>query len=168
MTIMLLVPLTPSANTEITVYIDGQKQRYDQPPIIQNGSTLVPSRGIFEALGSEVKWDDKTQTVTANKDCINVWLKIGSKYPKVNGNSKSISVPAQILKGRTFVPLRFIGEALGANVVWDGVKRTITITSAPADCNNDSTTNQKVTASILSVIDGDTVKINLNGKEETV
>ena len=34
----------------------------DQPPVIQNGRTLVPFRTVFEKLGSEVSWDDSTKT----------------------------------------------------------------------------------------------------------
>ncbi len=55
---------TVMAKSEITVYVNGSKVIYDVQPIIQNGSTLVPLRQTFEALGSDVAWDSATQTVT--------------------------------------------------------------------------------------------------------
>jgi Copper amine oxidase N-terminal domain len=83
-----------SAASAPTVYINGVKQVYDQPPVIQNGRTLVPLRGIFEKLGVTVQWHQSTKTITAVKGDIDVWLKLGSKNVKVNGVSKTIDVPA--------------------------------------------------------------------------
>jgi competence protein ComEC len=117
-----------NAANPITVYINGVKQSYDQPPILQNGRTLVPLRGIFESLGATVKWDNDTQTVTANKGEINVWLKIGSKNVKVNNEARTIDVPAQMKNNRTLVPLRFVSEVFGASVKWDAKTYRIDIT----------------------------------------
>ncbi len=132
LSLLLVIPYSSFAENPISVILDGKKQNYNQAPTIQNGSTLVPLRGIFESLGAEVKWDGKTRTVTANKGEINITLQIGSKTPVVNGVTKSISVPAQIINGSTFVPLRFVSEAFGADVKWDGTARSITIVSIGA------------------------------------
>lgn len=128
MSLMMFVPYV-SAEQPISVNIDGKQQIYNQPPILQNGSTLVPLRGIFESLGATVDWNGNTQTVTATKESTNVVLKIGSTQPTVNGVTKTISTPAQVLNGSTMVPLRFVSEALGADVNWNGTARSITITS---------------------------------------
>ena len=45
------------AADDITVYLNMRELAFDQPPIIQDGRTLVPVRAIFEALGAEVTWD---------------------------------------------------------------------------------------------------------------
>lgn len=128
MSLMLFVPVV-SAESPISVYIDGKQQTYSQPPILQNNSTLVPLRGIFESLGAKVDWNGTTQTVTAVKESTTVILKIGSTQPTINGTVKSISTPAQIINSSTMVPLRFVSEALGADVNWDGKARSITIIS---------------------------------------
>lgn len=47
-----------AASDEVSVLLNGTKVEFDQPPIIQNGRTLVPMRAIFEALGYEVTWDE--------------------------------------------------------------------------------------------------------------
>lgn len=132
MSVFLLVPVVSSAEQPISVYINGQQQTYSQPPVIDNGSTLVPLRGIFESLGADVEWNGSTQTVTAVKESTTVVLKIGSTQPTVNGAVKTISVPGQILNGSTMVPLRFVSEALGADVKWEGAARSIAISSGGA------------------------------------
>ncbi|MBU5210548.1 copper amine oxidase N-terminal domain-containing protein [Heyndrickxia oleronia] len=119
----------PSATPALEVYINGVKQSYDQSPVIENGRTLVPLRGIFESLGANVQWDQKNQVVTAIKTNTKIVLKIGAKSPTVNGKVSQIDVPAKVRNGRTLVPLRFVGEALGATVDYNSSKRTIRITS---------------------------------------
>ncbi|MFE1242971.1 stalk domain-containing protein [Fictibacillus sp. NPDC058756] len=116
-----------SAASAPTVSINGVKQVYDQPPVIHNGRTLVPLRGIFEKLGATVQWHQSTQTITAVKGDIDVWLKLGSKNVKVNGVSKTIDVPAQAINGRTLVPLRFVSEVFGAQVSWNSATNRIDI-----------------------------------------
>lgn len=59
--------VTASADENIKVIIDIKNVKFDVPPTIVNGRTLVPLRAIFEALGATVEWDDATQTVTSEK-----------------------------------------------------------------------------------------------------
>ncbi|WP_458415362.1 peptidylprolyl isomerase [Schinkia sp. CFF1] len=103
-------------------------QTYDQPPILENSRTLVPLRGVFESLGATVQWDSTKQEITAVKGEKTIWLKIGSKVSKVNGTENEIDVPALIKNSRTMIPLRFVGEALGANVKWISEKGVVQIT----------------------------------------
>lgn len=117
----------PPALTPITVNINGTQLVSDQPPLIINNRTLVPLRTIFEALGAQVNWAGGTQTVTATRGTTTIIAKIGSIQAKVNGTEKTLDVPAQIINSRTFVPVRFISESLGAKVDWDGTTKTVTI-----------------------------------------
>ena len=119
----------PCSASDIDVFIDGNKLQLDNPPIIQSGRTLAPMRAFFEALGAEVNWEDDTETAVGTRDGNTVRIPIGSSWPTVNGQATTIQVPAQIIGGRTYIPLRFVGEALGDEVTWDGTTSTITITS---------------------------------------
>lgn len=117
-------------NDDITVKIFDKFISFDslgQPPIIENGRTLVPFRAIFNVLGLEVDWHEDTRTVTAYNDNIKVILKINSNIAYVNGNPVSLDVPAKIVNGRTLVPLRFVSESLGRIVDWDGSIRRVYI-----------------------------------------
>jgi len=109
------------------VYIDGQK--LDVATASESGTTLVPLRAIFQALGATVDWDGSTQTVTATKSQTTVKLQIGDKTAYKNGQPVTLQVPGKVVSGNTMVPLRFVSEALGADVDWDGSTQTITIIS---------------------------------------
>ena len=53
---------------------------------------------------------------------------IGSTIYNVNGANQIMDVAPYIKAGRTYVPVRYLGEALGANVDWDEVTKTVTVT----------------------------------------
>ncbi len=112
----------------VKVTVGGEKVRFDVLPSITEGRTLVPLRAIFEALGASVSWNQETQTVTADKDGLQIVLTIGAGQFTVGGETKSLDVPAQIVDGRTLVPARAVAEAFGCNVDWDGVNSTVIIT----------------------------------------
>ncbi len=115
------------------VYIDGIKQSYDVNPIIRDGRTLVPMRAIFEVLGAEVAWNDKTQSVTAVLGNDEIKLTIGNAEAVLNGESVSLDAAPQLIDGRTLIPLRFVSEALGAKVSWDEKEEAAVISSKEND-----------------------------------
>lgn len=127
----LLFCVPAFAHPPITVYVDGAKLSFDQPPIIQNDRTLVPMRKIFEALDAQVFWDEPSQSVTAVQGTDVILFRIGEAGLYKNGQLVyTMDVPAQILNDRTLVPLRAVAESLGAEVGWDGVNYVIDISSA--------------------------------------
>lgn len=113
----------------ITVKVDGKALKLDQPPVIQDGRTLVPLRAIFEALGAQVQWDAEAQSVIAEKRLDIISLVIGDNKLNINGDEKTLDVPAQIIEGRTMVPVRAISEAFGAKVDWNAATGTVTVDS---------------------------------------
>lgn len=94
---------------------------------IIDGRFLVPMRGIFEALGAKVNWFWKTKTVIGTKGNMSINLTINSKVAKINGDLKQLDVPATVIDGKTFIPLRFVSESLGASVSWNKDRRVATI-----------------------------------------
>jgi len=120
---MLLAFALPAMAAQ--VYVNGA--RLNVATVSESNTTLVPLRAIFQALGATVNWDGATQTVTAAKGQTSVKLQIGSRTAYVNGQVVTLQVPGKIMQGNTMVPLRFLSEALGASVNWDGATQTITI-----------------------------------------
>jgi hypothetical protein len=118
----------PNNRADIRVLVNGVVLNFDQPPIIENGTTLVPLRAIFEALGAEIQWEQSTQTVTAIRGGVTVQLTIGSNVLVRNGVNIQLAVPAKIVGGRTLVPARAVAESFGADVRWEQATRTVTIT----------------------------------------
>ncbi|MGN0163294.1 MAG: stalk domain-containing protein [Candidatus Ornithomonoglobus sp.] len=115
-------------NSGISVRLNGKLIEFDQPPVIRNERTLVPLRAIFEALGAEVYWDEATQRVTSVAGKTTVALKIGSNMLYVNTREITMDVPAQLINGRTLVPVRAVSEAFGCSVDWDAEAKTVIIT----------------------------------------
>lgn len=116
----------------------------------------MPLRAIFESLGATVDWDQETKTVTGTQGDKIIKLQIDNKVATVNDVDVALDVPGIIIDGNTYVPVRFIAESLGAIVNWDNNTKTVNI-------NNNIKTYE-----VTRIVDGDTIKVNFNGKEESV
>lgn len=126
--------LMPTAHmTDVSVKLNGAALEFDAKPFIENDRTLVPVRKIFEAVGAEVEWDAETKTAVAmrvkNGEPVFVAIQTDSTKAFINSEAKTLDVPAKIVNDRTFVPLRFVVEALGEKVEWDADSYTVNITT---------------------------------------
>ncbi|MBQ8300376.1 MAG: copper amine oxidase N-terminal domain-containing protein, partial [Clostridia bacterium] len=101
----------------------------DQDPVIVDNRTLVPARGVFEALGAMVEWKGETKQISVTTEDTTVVLTLNSQEYNVNGDLRQLDVPAQLMNDRTMIPLRAIGEALGCQVEWVDETKTAVITS---------------------------------------
>jgi len=119
----------PSVLKTISVILNGKELSFEQPPYIENGITMVPMRAIFEALGASVNFDPRTKAITSAKNGKTITLNIGSDIAFINSRSKSIGVRVKSLNGLAMVPLRFVSEAFGAKVEYNGIEKIITITN---------------------------------------
>ena len=113
----------------IDLVIDGEKLELDVPPQLVENRTLVPLRAIFEKLGATVEWDQATQTATATKGTDVVQITIDSTTAYINGQAQTLDVPAMVMENRTLVPVRFVSEALQADVQWIQETQTVQITT---------------------------------------
>ncbi|GJM83682.1 hypothetical protein HMSSN139_61780 [Paenibacillus sp. HMSSN-139] len=103
---------------KLAVLVDGRKVKFEGgDPVSENGRIQVPLRGVGEALGAEVRFIGKT--VTYKKEGKTIDLTLGSNVAVVDGNQVKMDTPAKAVKGRTYVPLRFVSENLGETVSWD-------------------------------------------------
>lgn len=116
------------AQNNIKIYIDNKLINVNGTTV--NGSTLVPLRAIFEAIGATIDWDGQTQTVTATKDETTIKLKIKDEKATKNGENVNLTTPAQIIGSSTYVPVRFIAEAFGSQVNWDETTESVYIITA--------------------------------------
>ena len=114
--------------SEYTIIVNGKKLESDVPPVMAADRLFVPIRVIFEALGATVAWDDPTQTVTGTRGDRTVVMQIGDEHMIVNGVRTAMGLAPMLKDSRTLVPIRFVGEGLGATVEWDEKTNTATIT----------------------------------------
>ncbi len=129
---LVLLLAASAAEAAISVTVNGEfVPFYGTQPQMVNGRILVPLRGVMEKLGAEVSWRPETRTAVATDADTSVVLRIGDREAAVNGQPVYLDVPGLILAGSTMVPLRFLSEALGAEVKWHGAQQLVEITTTP-------------------------------------
>ena len=111
--------------------IDGKLT--DAVPAIVNNRTYLPLRSVFEALGAYVEWDGATQTVFAQKRFDDISMTVNADVYKLNGEEMPMEAPVIIEDGRTLVPVRAAGDALGCKVEWDQDSRTVILTTPKSE-----------------------------------
>lgn len=132
-----------AAKTKVNVQINGEElyvtegkddewaQYYtytsDAAPIIKDGRTYIPFRAVFEALGADVSYNASAKTVTAKRGERTVSFAVGQNQYISNGVTVQMDAQTFVQNGRTFVPVRFASQALGAAVGWDADDRTVVI-----------------------------------------
>ena len=110
----------------------GTTKTNDVAPKVVNDRTMLPARFIAENLGATVEWDGEKQLVTITgktekQEDVIILITIGSDYAKVNGEDVKLDSPAFVENDRTYTPIRFISENLGATVEWNETEQTVTI-----------------------------------------
>ena len=113
---------------QTTGYINGAAKTLDAAPIIRESRTMLPVRFVAEAFGATVGWDGATSTATVKTADTTIEITIGATTAKVNGQTVTLDAPAFIENSRTYLPVRFVAENLGASVAWDGATSTATLT----------------------------------------
>ena len=116
------------AINSVVADVFGKQVVNDVAPIIRNDRTMLPARFVAEALGASVEWDEAAQKVTITKENTVIEITIGSNIAFVNGMEVILDSPAFIENSRTYLPLRFIAENLGAEVEWNQELQQIYIT----------------------------------------
>ena len=106
-----------------TMFVNGKAYEKDAAPVIMNDRTLVPIRFVTESLGGKVAWNAETKEVTLVIDGKEIKMTIGKTIEKYG-------VAPVIINGRTFVPVRFVADELGATTAWNAETKTVTITKA--------------------------------------
>jgi len=114
-------------NPTYDIFLDGDKLSLSAPPLLQNGTTLVPFRSVFERLGLSVSWNAQTKQITGKSEERTIVLTVGSVTAIVNGKNAAMPLAPVVFNNTTYIPLRFAGTASGGevelyqgglNVVW--------------------------------------------------
>ena len=132
-----------AADNNPAVYVNNAKIFFDdQEATIVDDRTLVPARGVFEAMGAKVDWDGEARVVTIETgdgttaikltidndnmvvyDIMSMFanaLSSGGASAKADQKTIELDVAPQIINDRTMIPLRAISEAMDATVEWNG------------------------------------------------
>ncbi|WP_245809768.1 copper amine oxidase N-terminal domain-containing protein [Cohnella massiliensis] len=120
-----------TAPSFVSVVLDGQKIWFPdaQAFVDENNRTLVPVRFVAEKMNAKVGWEPETMSVPIERGDRRILLTIGANKALVNDQEVTFDTQAIMSGGRTFVPLRFVSEVLGAEVKWDEATSTVYITT---------------------------------------
>jgi Copper amine oxidase N-terminal domain./D-alanyl-D-alanine carboxypeptidase./Bacterial SH3 domain. len=128
--VLTAAPAHANSPQPLTLYVNGRELYLPQVPILQNDRVLVPMRAYLESLGAEVGWEPPDR-VTATLGSHVVQHRIGEQTAYVDGREVYMDVPSRIIQDRTYVPLRFLSEGLGATVEYNGATASVTVETAP-------------------------------------
>ncbi len=131
--IMIFQNISIFAQKEISLYLDGEKIECNPSPVIINDRTMIPARALFEKMGATVSWDGDKRKVGVICGETEIEMIIDKSTAKVNKKEVTLDSPAVIINGRTLIPLRFVGESIGAKVSWDGEERKVLIETKEKD-----------------------------------
>ena len=125
------VQVNASPVNPIALFIDDTLiEGLDAPPILFNDYAFVPARSVFEIMGAEVTWIPPTQEIIVSFETVTVAMQIGSNSAMVSGTLVEMTTPPQLINGHTMIPLRFVSQALGFEVNWDGARREVNVWTA--------------------------------------
>lgn len=137
--IFLFTGLTMAqSDYQVNVSIDGVKINYNNdygyPFIDENNRTLVPFRITLEEIGAIVSWNEETKTAIAERNGIRVEVPIGKNFIRIIGKDENmtkteIDTLAVAKYGRTYLPIRAVLEAFGAQVEWNNSTQTVVVTN---------------------------------------
>lgn len=120
----------------------------DVKPYIKNDRTMVPLRFLAEEMGATVGYNDQTRGITVTLGETVMELLVDQTAYSLNGTPYEMDCPAEIFEDRTFVPVRFVSEALGKSVFWLNDARIVVITPVDAPWNADNSLEQAVLAEV--------------------
>ena len=110
-----------AADGKIIIETDGKAITFKdaQPFVDENGRTQIPIRAVAETLGAKVDWDGTERMAAITKDNKVITIAIDNVNLQVGNKTITMDTAAQIINERTYIPIRFVGEALGMKVNWE-------------------------------------------------
>lgn len=120
-------PVSNSSDQPIRLMFNNYPVSNVVAPYIKDGTTMVPLRIISDNIGIKADWNSKDGTIDLLKKNDKIHLQINNTQATVNSKNLELSEAPEVVENRTFVPLRFIAEALGAQVSWNDITKTVNI-----------------------------------------
>jgi|GEM_PF-5795613 len=130
---LLTLSSPAAAARQPVITIDGKPLA--APVLVENGRSFVPLRAIAESWGANVSFQPDSRAITVSAPQTTVTCTVGSRQAIVNHNPLTLQTAPFVRDGTTYVPVRFIAEAFGANLVWNGAIQTVIIRSPNKNYN---------------------------------
>ena len=124
-TVLLGLPALAQEPMNVNVVINNKPLAKEPPPLKVAGQVMLPLRSVFNAMGATVRYENKVITATRGNN--KVVMSPNVKEATINGEDVTLKVPPMIFEGSTYVPLRFVAQALGDSVAFDSKSNTIRV-----------------------------------------
>lgn len=122
-----LIKLIDAPFLKGSVFVNGEKVNFDNPPLLINSRTMIPARAVFEKLGFSVDWESETQTVIINRNNTKIRIEQNKNGFLKDGVYIYSDMPSINFESRIYLPLRAISEALGCNINYDDATGNVLI-----------------------------------------
>lgn len=139
--VLLLSMATPvlATGNQVTIWVDEEQIEYiDQSPFIVEGTTLASAEPLFEKLDIVLIVEEESEMIVGIHDNGAFAMQVGQLMAVVNDAEVELLVAPQIVDETVFVPVRFVSEAAGYDVDWDGSTRQVLITSVNSTSEADA------------------------------
>lgn len=123
--LLALLVLLTAPSMALSVEVNGTPLPQHPSPRLEQGRVLVPMRAVFQALGAQVQYE--RGLITAQRGNRTISLRPNQRRARINGVASDLDTPARLLSGTTYVPLRFVAQALQEQVVWDAPRRRVIV-----------------------------------------
>lgn len=132
----VMIGSASAAKVAVSVQVDGKAIKFpDEQPYFEDNRVMIPIRFVSEALGAVVEFE-KTKTATEIRRVVKIELDskkidmpVNSDVALVGDQTVKLDVPARMQGNRVYVPIRFVSEALGANVKWNAAQKIVIVTT---------------------------------------
>jgi endonuclease YncB( thermonuclease family) len=151
------LPVTGSMAHPIHIYLDGKKIELDVSPYLEQGNVLVPVMQYGRILHAEVALNEETKTIVVSKNGEQLEFPLGHSLATVNRRTHRMEVPSRLVNGTAFVPLRFLSEAFGCQVGWEGRSQTVVVSCVP-----------KKQVKVKEIADGPILVVDWDGEEKRI
>lgn len=133
-TLFIALPsLSFAQDSNIHINVNGEAVNFDVAPFIKNNMTYVPVRGFFEKLGAKVVWKSNTKEIIIYKGRTVLVLILNNRWTVIDDRYVDAYTTPIMVNSKTYVPVRYISEILGATVTWDQKTQNVNIVQNPVD-----------------------------------
>lgn len=171
--LMAFISLMPGSSVlaeptdDISIYLNSEKVNLDFPPLIREGRTLVPVRGLFEKMGAAVDWDGTNKQVIINNNEKAIVLTLNECTALVDNEEVKLDVPVKLFWARAYIPLRFIAENMSYDVRWSEKTRTVFISDPVIRVPVQDSTTLKESPAVNRINPGSIVSVALEENPTT-
>ncbi|UJF31508.1 DUF5711 family protein [Paenibacillus hexagrammi] len=124
---VLCLERVDNQQSDISLWLNGKEQFMKKKLFMKDGRVMISLREIFEMLGAEVTWKAENEQILAKRNGKQIAFQIGSNDAYVDDTAIVLDAAPVLIDEVTYVPLRYVTEALGSNVEWDATNKVVKI-----------------------------------------